>query len=73
MLREPMHNVEARLDPDKFMRIHRSVIINRCYLVKTLYTSPKSLFVVMQGGIEYPVGPHYRRRFSDVYGSEAAQ
>lgn len=72
MLREPIHNVEARLDPDKFIRVHRSVIINRRYLVKTLSTSPKSLFVVMQDGLEYPVGPHYRERVKGVADSDAA-
>ncbi len=72
MLRESIHALEARLDPDRFIRIHRSVIINRCYLVKTLSISPKSLFVVLQDGLEYPVGPHYRDRFGDAANSDAA-
>ncbi len=72
MLREPIHALEARLDPDRFMRIHRSVIINRCYLVKTLSKSPKSLFVVLQDGLEFLVGAHYRDRFNDVVNSKAA-
>jgi two-component system LytT family response regulator len=28
MLREKMHDLEARLDPEKFVRIHRSIIVN---------------------------------------------
>jgi two-component system, LytTR family, response regulator len=28
MLREKMHDLEARLDPQKFVRVHRSIIVN---------------------------------------------
>ena len=28
LLREKMHDLEARLDPEKFVRIHRSIIVN---------------------------------------------
>ncbi|MDQ3805425.1 MAG: LytTR family transcriptional regulator, partial [Acidobacteriota bacterium] len=28
LLRETMHELEARLDPQKFLRIHRSTIVN---------------------------------------------
>src|SRR5678815_411290 len=28
LLREKMHDLEKQLDPDKFVRIHRSIIVN---------------------------------------------
>jgi DNA-binding LytR/AlgR family response regulator len=70
IFRKPIQAIEARLDHDRFMRINRSVIINRCYLVKTRSHSRK-LFAVLQDGLEYPVGFHYRDRLSDVVNSKA--
>lgn len=72
MLREPIHAVAARLDPAIFIRIHRSVIVNRDYVARTISPAPKLLFVVLRDGTRYPIGPNYRNTLDDLLRSNAA-
>lgn len=59
MLREPIYRVATKLDPSVFIRIHRSVIINRDHLDRWSATD-KSTYLVLTDGSRYPVGRNYR-------------
>jgi two-component system, LytTR family, response regulator len=60
LLREPLLVLAAKLDPRIFVRIHRSVIINRFYLDDSIPVTNKSSVVVMADGSKCPVGRNYR-------------
>jgi two-component system, LytTR family, response regulator len=60
MLREPIHQVATKLDPGVFVRIHRSIIVNREQLDRKTLLSPKTSHVILVNGTRYPVGPNYR-------------
>jgi two-component system, LytTR family, response regulator len=60
LLREPLRVLAAKLDPRIFVRIHRSVIINRFYLDDSVPVTNKSSVVVMADGSKRPVGRNYR-------------
>lgn len=48
----------ARLDQQKFIRIHRSVVVNMFY-VKEVYRDIGKVFLVMENGTEFSVGRNY--------------
>jgi len=60
LLHEPLLVLAAKLDRRIFVRIHRSVIINRFYLDDSMPVTSKSSFVVMADGSKRPVGRNYR-------------
>ena len=59
MLREPIYRVATRLDPSVFIRIHRSVIINRDHLERWS-ADDKGSHLTLTDGSQYPVGRNYR-------------
>jgi DNA-binding LytR/AlgR family response regulator len=60
LLREPLLVLAAKLDRRIFVRIHRSVIINRFCLDDSIPVTNKSSVVVMADGSKRPVGRNYR-------------
>lgn len=60
LVREPIHSLFAKLDPRIFIRIHRSTIVNCCYVDSKVPISPRSSHIVMVNGTKFPVGPNYR-------------
>jgi two-component system LytT family response regulator len=60
LLRETIKNLESRLDPDRFVRIHRSTIVNADHVreIRPWYTG--EYVVVMQGGQELTLSRGYR-------------
>jgi two-component system, LytTR family, response regulator len=60
LLREPLLVLAAKLDPRIFIRIHRSVIINRFCLDDSIPVTSKSSFVILADGSKCPVGRNYR-------------
>jgi two-component system LytT family response regulator len=50
--------LEKRLDPEKFIRIHRSHIVNILH-VKEAYRDISKMFVVMQNDTELSIGRNY--------------
>jgi two-component system, LytTR family, response regulator len=67
MLREPIRQVSAKLDPAIFVRIHRSVIIN-CAHLDYRSISERSSHVVLMDGSRYPVGRNYRQTLASLLG-----
>ena len=56
IIRESMQHLEQRLDPEHFVRVHRSAIV-RLSLVDTLLRSEGSDYQVqLKGGVRLPVG-----------------
>jgi two-component system, LytTR family, response regulator len=62
LLRETMAGIESRLDPARFVRIHRSTIVN-IDRVKELVQGPHGDFVVvLRNGKRLPLSRGYRER-----------
>jgi two-component system, LytTR family, response regulator len=67
MLRNTMANFETRLDPEVFLRVHRSAIVNLQH-VKEFRTdgSDGECFVTMSDGQKLPVSRGYRSRITGL-------
>ena len=71
LIRAPLDELERRLDPSLFMRIHRSYIV-RIDRVTALRRHPRSgAEVVMEGGAVLPVSRRRRARVSGLFSSLA--
>jgi two-component system LytT family response regulator len=58
-VRERIAVMEARLPPDKFLRIHRSLIVSIA-AIKELYAAGAGEFMIsLRSGRQLPVGPNY--------------
>jgi two-component system LytT family response regulator len=56
IIRESLQHLEERLDPEQFIRVHRSAIV-RLSLVDTLLRSEGSDYQIqLRGGVRLPVG-----------------
>lgn len=53
-LREPISRIEARLDPARFARVHRSVIVNLDSVVEAV-SSAKTKAVILKSGARLPM------------------
>jgi two-component system LytT family response regulator len=67
MLRNTMANFETKLDPDVFLRIHRSAIVNLQH-VKEFRSdgTDGECFVTMSDGHKLPVSRGYRSRITGL-------
>jgi two-component system, LytTR family, response regulator len=67
-LRETMNNMEARLDPDRFWRIHRSTIVNvdRIRELQPLFHG--DYVVLLKDGTELALSRTYRRNLPGLFG-----
>ena len=70
LLRETMNGVEERLDPAKFVRIHRTAIVNidRVKELQPLFHGEYQ--VVLRDGTQLTLSRGYRERLQDVIGKE---
>ena len=67
LLRETMAHIEERLDPEMFLRVHRSTIVNLLY-VKEVRSEPNGDFtVVLINGQKLPMSRGYRSRISELF------
>ena len=68
MLRETMNNLEARLDPARFWRIHRSTIVNveRIRELQPLFHG--DYVVILRDGKELTLSRTYRRNLPGLFG-----
>lgn len=65
LLEETMEGMEARLDPDKFIRIHRSHMVNLEYVKEIRHMCKQGYVVVMLDGHELPVSQSGRKKLAD--------
>jgi two-component system LytT family response regulator len=70
LLRETMNNLEARLDPDRFWRVHRSTIVNvdRIRELQPLFHGDYVLF--LRDGTELTLSRTYRRNLPGLSGED---
>ena len=64
-IRETMTGISAKLDASRFVRVHRSFIVNLSYVLE-MVTKESAAFARLSNGMEVPVGPHYRQEFDSV-------
>lgn len=62
LMRETMTGLEARLDPSKFVRIHRSYLVNVDFIKELLPESHGDYLARLKNGVELPVSRRYRER-----------
>lgn len=72
LLREALHSLAGKLDPRIFVRIHRSIIINRTQLDEAIPITEKSTHIVLSNGVRYPIGPNYRDTVPRIPGGNAS-
>ncbi len=62
--RETMQSLEARLDPARFVRIHRSAIVNQSRIKELRSHGRRELTVVLTGGAELRVARSHREKLA---------
>ena len=67
LLRETMSGMEDRLDPDRFLRIHRSTIINTERLRELRPYGNSEYIVVLDDGTELKLSRTYRDALDDFF------
>ncbi len=67
MIRETMNGLEAKLDPDKFLRIHRSTVvhIDRIKELHPMFSGDYA--VILRDGTELALSRNYRERFLELF------
>jgi two-component system LytT family response regulator len=70
LLRESMQSLEDGLDPNHFIRVHRSAIVNLDRVQKLVTGSDAALSIVLTTGAAVPLGPSYRNRLEQVLGQK---
>ncbi len=68
LLRDTMSSLEARLDPKKFLRIHRSTMVNieRIQELQPLFHG--DYIVILRDGKQLNLSRGYRQRLQEVFG-----
>jgi two-component system LytT family response regulator len=71
MIRETMNGIETKLDPEKFIRIHRSTVVH-IDRIKELHPMFSGDYAVMlRDGTELALSRNYRERFLELFGNQA--
>lgn len=66
LLRETMNHIEEKLDPDLFMRVHRSFIVNLHFLKEVRTERNGDLMVVLSNGQTLPISRSYKARIHSL-------
>ena len=67
LIRETMNGLEAKLNPDKFLRIHRSTLVN-IDCIKELHPLFSGDYTVMlKNGVELTLSRNYRDRLLELF------
>ena len=66
LLRETLSHIEGRLDPDKFLRIHRSRLVNIDYIKELSPLFNGDYTVILHNGMELTLSRTYRDRLQDL-------
>ncbi len=64
--RESMNSLEGKLDPSRFMRIHRSAIVNRDRVRELRSQGRREMVVVLSGGAELKVARSHRDKLHSL-------
>ncbi|MBC7798537.1 MAG: response regulator transcription factor [Pyrinomonadaceae bacterium] len=69
LIRETMQNLETRLDPNRFARIHRSTIVNIDSIKELHFDFNGDQTVLLKDGQKLILSRRYRQKLSDILGS----
>jgi DNA-binding LytR/AlgR family response regulator len=64
LVSESLKSIEARMDPNLFLRIHRGALVNLNAVRGLRRRGPRSLYVVLDNSRQLPVGPNYAKAVS---------
>lgn len=66
LVRHTMAAMEARLDPKRFVRVHRSAIVNTSRVSEVRRRGDRNYVVVLQDGTKLRIGRAYRDAIADL-------
>jgi len=69
LLRETISNLEAQLDPRRFVRIHRSAIVNICRVQELQPWTHGEYHVILRNGTSLTLSRNYRDNLRNVLGN----
>lgn len=67
MIRETMNGIENKLDPEQFMRIHRSTVVNIDKIKELHPMFSGDYAVILRNGAELSLSRNYRDRFLELF------
>jgi len=68
LLRETMNSLETRLDTEKFLRIHRSTMVNIERIKEMQPWFHGDYVVILQDGTQLPLSRSYRQKLHELFG-----
>lgn len=68
LLHATIASLESRLDPDKFLRIHRSIILPRARIARLRHAGDGQWCAVLTGGAEHRIGRTYLDKVRAIAG-----
>jgi two-component system LytT family response regulator len=71
LIRETMNSIEAKLDPDKFRRIHRSTVVNIDRIKELHPMFSGDYAVILRNGAELTLSRNYRERLIELFENQA--
>jgi two-component system LytT family response regulator len=66
LLRETMISIERRLDPNQFLRVHRSAIVNLRYVKELRGKTRGECMLHLLNGQQLPISRSYRARIGEM-------
>jgi two-component system LytT family response regulator len=66
MIRETLNSLESRLDPNRFARVHRSVIVNIDRIKELQPWSHNDYLLILKDGTEIRMSRRYHRNLKDA-------
>jgi two-component system LytT family response regulator len=69
IMRTTMKQLEAMLDPEKFLRIHRSTIVNSADISAAQPLNNGEYLLTLEGGTKLKVSRGYRERVRSLFNS----
>lgn len=70
LVNESLNNLETRLNPAQFLRIHRSFIINLDYIKEFIPHFNGEYFVVMENDAQVKLSRSYKNLFKEIIGRQ---
>lgn len=67
LIRETMNGLEAKLNPDKFLRIHRSTLVNIDQIKELSPLFSGDYTVMLKNGVELTLSRNYRDRLLELF------
>jgi two-component system LytT family response regulator len=68
MIRDTMTNFSKKIDPAKFLRIHRTVIANTVHIKELQPWLSDELIALLHNGTKLPIGRTYRKAVNEFFG-----